>query len=96
MYLVAGSGLVSAIVLGVVVEFAFLRRFFRAPRLILTVATIGVTQILVALGLALPIWMGDTNTVQFPDFIDLEFTVGSGSSPRSSSATTCSCSSSFR
>jgi len=78
VYLAAGSGLVSAILLGVIVEFAFLRRFFRAPRLILTVATIGVTQILVALGLALPIWMGNSNTVQFPDFINLEFTVGSG------------------
>jgi branched-chain amino acid transport system permease protein len=78
VYLAAASGLVSAIVLGVLVEFAFLRRFFRAPRLILTVATIGVTQILVALGLALPIWMGSTNTVQFPEFINLQFTVGSG------------------
>src|SRR6476659_5275086 len=78
VYLAAASGLVSAILLGVIVEFAFLRRFFRAPRLILTVATIGVTQILVALGLALPIWMGNTNTVQFPDFINLDFTVGSG------------------
>src|SRR5258706_3452663 len=78
VYLAAATGLVSAIVLGVVVEFAFLRRFFRAPRLILTVATIGVTQILVALGLALPIWMGNTNTVQFPAFINLSFTVGTG------------------
>ena len=44
-------GLVAAIVLGVLVEFLFLRRFFNAPRLILTVATIGVTDLLVALGL---------------------------------------------
>jgi branched-chain amino acid transport system permease protein len=78
VYLAAASGLVSAILLGVIVEFAFLRRFFKAPRLILTVATIGVTQILVALGLALPIWMGNSSTVQFPEFINLNFTVGSG------------------
>src|SRR4051812_2667147 len=78
VYVATASGLVSAILLGVIVEFAFLRRFFKAPRLILTVATIGVTQILVALGLALPIWMGNSSTVQFPEFINLNFTVGSG------------------
>jgi len=76
VYVATASGLVSAILLGVIVEFAFLRRFFKAPRLILTVATIGVTQILVALGLALPIWMGNSSTVQFPEFINLNFTVG--------------------
>jgi len=78
VYLATGTGLVASILLGVIVEFAFLRRFFRAPRLILTVATIGVTQLLVALSLALPIWMGNTSTVQFPPFINLSFTVGSG------------------
>ena len=78
IYLATASGLVSAIVLGVLVEFLFLRRFFRAPRLILTVATIGITQILVALGLLLPRWLGNTNVVQYPPFINLEFTVGHG------------------
>lgn len=78
IYLATASGLVSAIVLGVLVEFLFLRRFFRAPRLILTVATIGITQILVALGLLLPRWFGNTNVVQYPPFINLQFTVGHG------------------
>jgi len=54
IYLATATGLVASVVLGVVVEFVFLRRFFRAPRLILTVATIGVTQVIVALGLLLP------------------------------------------
>jgi branched-chain amino acid transport system permease protein len=78
IYLATGVGLLSSIVLGVLVEFVFLRRFFRAPRLILTVATIGVTEVLVALGLLLPQWLGGSTVVQYPAFIDLHFTVGSG------------------
>ena len=50
LYLAIATGFGAAIVLGVLVEFLFLRRFFTAPRLILTVATIGVTQVLVFLG----------------------------------------------
>lgn len=41
-----GTGLVAAVVLGVVVELAIIRRFFDASRLILTVATIGLSQLL--------------------------------------------------
>jgi branched-chain amino acid transport system permease protein len=41
-----GIGLVAAVVLGVVVELAIIRRFFHASRLILTVATIGLSQLL--------------------------------------------------
>jgi branched-chain amino acid transport system permease protein len=78
IYLATATGLLGSIVLGVLVEFMFLRRFFRAPRLILTVATIGVTEILVALGLLLPQWLGGSTVVQYPAFIDLHFTVGSG------------------
>jgi branched-chain amino acid transport system permease protein len=47
-------GLAAAIVLGVLVETLIIRRFFRAPRLILTVATIGLAQLLVGAGLFLP------------------------------------------
>ena len=68
----------ASILLGVLVEFLFLRRFFRAPRLILTVATIGVTEVVVALGLLLPRWLGSSNVVQYPPFINLHFTVGHG------------------
>src|SRR2546421_4204097 len=45
------TGLVAAVVLGVVVETLIIRRFFKAPRLILTVATIGLSQVLIAAGL---------------------------------------------
>ena len=78
IYLATATGIVASIVLGILVEFLFLRRFFRAPRLILTVATIGVTQVVVALGLLLPLWLGGSNVVQYPPFIDLHFTVGHG------------------
>ena len=47
-------GLAGAIVVGAVVELAIIRRFFRAPRLILSVATIGLAQLLAFGALALP------------------------------------------
>ena len=78
VYLAAGSGLVSAIVLGVIVEFAFLRRFFHSAPLDPHRGHDRRDPDPRRAGLALPIWMGNTNTVQFPDFINLNFTVGSG------------------
>ena len=44
----------AAVVLGVLVEYLFIRRFFRAPRLILTVVTIGIGGLLAAGGVVLP------------------------------------------
>jgi branched-chain amino acid transport system permease protein len=40
------TGLAAAVLLGALVELLIVRRFFRAPRLILTVATIGLAQLL--------------------------------------------------
>lgn len=58
-YLVGlGAGLVMAAVFGVVVEFALIRRFRNSPRLVVTVATLGITQLLVALGILVPRWWG--------------------------------------
>lgn len=58
-YVVAlGIGLLAAILLGFLVEKLFILRFCRAPRLILTVATIGVAQVLTALALFMPRWFG--------------------------------------
>lgn len=48
------SGLVAAVLVSMLVEFGVIRRFQRSPRLILTVATIGVAQILGAVELAIP------------------------------------------
>lgn len=54
-YFVAlGAGLVASVVLGAVIELAIIRRFFRAPRLLLTVATLGLSQLLVAFSILLP------------------------------------------
>jgi branched-chain amino acid transport system permease protein len=52
-------GLVAAIVLGVLVETLIIRRFYSSPRLIVTVATIGVAQVLTGAALFLPTWFGD-------------------------------------
>lgn len=47
-------GLLGALVLGALAEFLFVRRFARHPRLILTVATLGIAQIFQGGELALP------------------------------------------
>jgi branched-chain amino acid transport system permease protein len=53
------AGLAAAIVLGVVIEVFIIRRFFRAPRLLLTVATIGLSQLLIVCGILLPRLWGE-------------------------------------
>ena len=58
-WLGAITGLLGAILIGAVVEMAIIRRFFSSPRLILTVATIGVSQILIALTLFMPGWFDE-------------------------------------
>ena len=55
-------GLVAAILLGGLVEKLFILRFSRAPRLILTVATIGIAQVLAGLALFMPRWFGFRTT----------------------------------
>ncbi len=46
--------LIAAVALGSAVEFLVIRRFARAPRLILMVATIGLAQLLAGIGEAIP------------------------------------------
>ena len=71
------TGIVAAIVLGAVVELAVIRRFFRAPCLILSVATIGLAQVLAGIGLLLPRWFDVRVPPQgFPAPFDASFTVG--------------------
>ncbi len=41
-----GAGFAVAVALGAACELLIIRRFFRAPRLVLTVATLGLTQLL--------------------------------------------------
>ncbi len=69
-------GIVAAVVLGVLVELLVIRRFFRSPRLVLSVATIGLAQLLAGLGLLLPGWFGVAFPPQtFAPPIDISFTV---------------------
>ncbi|MFL6206046.1 MAG: ATP-binding cassette domain-containing protein [Acidimicrobiales bacterium] len=50
----SAAGLLAALCLGGLVEVAFIRRFARSPRLVLTVATIGVAQLCDAAALFVP------------------------------------------
>ena len=49
-----GAGLAVAAALGAACELLIIRRFFKAPRLVLTVATLGLSQLLAFGGLLLP------------------------------------------
>jgi branched-chain amino acid transport system permease protein len=53
-YVAVLIGLVAAVLSSALIEFAVIRRFSKAPRLILTVATIGIAQILGAIEVAIP------------------------------------------
>ena len=48
------TGLVAGVALGLLVEFVVIRRFAKAPRLILTVATIGLSAVLAGVEIGLP------------------------------------------
>ena len=74
IWLALPLGLLASAVLGALVEMIFVRRFFKAPRLILTVATIGVAQILVAVSLFMPGWFGNLETDKPPAFVNVDFT----------------------
>lgn len=54
------AGIVGSLVLGAVVELAIIRRFFRSPRLVLTVASLGLSQLLTASALLMPRLWGAT------------------------------------
>jgi branched-chain amino acid transport system permease protein len=53
------AGILSALLLGAVVELAVIRRFAKAPRLLLTVATLGLAQLLAAGAILLPKAFGE-------------------------------------
>src|SRR5271155_4923867 len=59
-FLGLATGLVASVLLTATVEFVVIRRFRRSPRLILTVATIGLSQLLVVLSLLIPRLWGQT------------------------------------
>jgi branched-chain amino acid transport system permease protein len=53
------AGLVLALVAGLLVEFFLIRRFRNAPRLVLTVATLGIRQLLLLCTILVPRWWGE-------------------------------------
>src|SRR5438067_3159382 len=70
-------GLASGVVCGVLVEFVLIRRFSRAPRLVLTVATIGIAQVLTFVELAMPTWFHAlAPPSSFPSPFNFGFNVG--------------------
>jgi branched-chain amino acid transport system permease protein len=73
-----GVGLAAGIVLGGVIERLIIRRFANASRLILTVATIGLLQVLGALEIKIPEWFGGNGLAQsgFDTPPHVSFTVG--------------------
>lgn len=73
-----GVGLAGAIVLGAIVELAIIRRFSRSPRLVLTVATIGITQLLAVFAIRLPrLWDQNAASQRISPPLDWKLTVGS-------------------
>lgn len=69
--------ILTAIALGAVVEFVILRRFFKAPRLILTVVTIGLSQLLAVFTTLLPrLFDLSTGSLVYESPIDLDFSIG--------------------
>ncbi|MGH9081440.1 MAG: ABC transporter permease [Acidimicrobiales bacterium] len=59
-FLGLATGLVGVVLLTAVVEVVVIRRFVRSPRLILTVATIGLSQLLIVASLLIPDIWGET------------------------------------
>ena len=55
-YLSFFLALICAACLGVATEFLIVRRFFQSPRLVLTVATLGIAELLAVFALYLPAW----------------------------------------
>jgi len=75
--LAVGVGLTAAVVLGALVHFLVIRRFARAPRLILTVATVFLAQVLAAGEVVLPQAFNVTGVPQsFPSPFDFSFSIG--------------------
>jgi branched-chain amino acid transport system permease protein len=75
-FLALAIGLAGAVLVGAVVELAIIRRFFRSPRLILTVATIGLSEVLVGAALFIPkIWNAQPLPIIVHVPISFQFTV---------------------
>ncbi len=71
------AGLAAAVALGAVTERVVIRRFARSPRLLVTIATIGLSQVLVAGTLLLPrLWDVDVVAGRIAPPVDATRTIG--------------------
>jgi branched-chain amino acid transport system permease protein len=70
-----GIGVVAAVFVGAITELVIIRRFRKAPRLILTVATIGLSQLFLVLALAIPSWISGDALAGLGDRLSPPFTV---------------------
>ena len=74
-FLAVGCGLVMALVLGALVEVLIIRRFSRAPRLILAVVTIGLAQVLNGFSILIPLRWSGLSTGSFTTPFNARFRV---------------------
>lgn len=71
------AGAVAAVLVGALVELLFVRRFRKAPRLILTVVTLGVSQLLSFAGILLPsLWDQVPAQRRVPPPFHFSFSIG--------------------
>jgi branched-chain amino acid transport system permease protein len=66
-WLALGASVGAAIATGMLVELVLIRRFVNAPRLVLTVLTLGVAQVLAGLTGQMPAWFGYRLRADPPD-----------------------------
>lgn len=72
------AGLAAAVGLGAATERVVIRRFARSPRLLVTIATIGLSQVLVAAGMLLPrLWDLDLVAGRIAPPVDATRAIGS-------------------
>jgi ABC-type branched-subunit amino acid transport system ATPase component/ABC-type branched-subunit amino acid transport system permease subunit len=72
------AGLAAAVALGAATERVVIRRFSRSPRLLVTIATIGLSQVLVAAGMLLPrLWDLDLIAGRIAPPVDATRAIGS-------------------
>lgn len=78
-YIAFPLAIVGGALLGAAVDFSIIRRFSSAPRLILTVATIGLSQLLAYFAFLVPIWLGSEGkpiSVIATPFRDMQLNLG--------------------
>ncbi|HMC38362.1 MAG TPA: ABC transporter permease [Acidimicrobiales bacterium] len=71
------AGLATGVLLGVVVEVGLIRRFTKAPRLVLTVVTIGIAQVLTFIEIGMPrVFHATVPPQSFPSPFNQHFGIG--------------------